>query len=61
MVRLEVWPAHLGEWHAQLRDAHTGERIGPERIANQRGAAIGFALKCLPPYIPVVDVSPPNC
>ena len=51
----------MGEWHAQLRDAHTGVPIGPERIANQRGAVIGVALKYLPPYIPVVDVSPPTC
>jgi len=61
MVRLEVWPTHLGDWHAQLRDAYSGQPIGPERIANQRGAVIGVALKCLFPHIPVVDVSPPNC
>jgi len=60
MVRLEVWPHHMGEWHGQLRDISSGDRIGPEWIANQRGAVIGVAFKCLPQHIPVMDVSPPN-
>ena len=62
MVRLEVWPANLNEWHAQLRDTASWQRIGYEWIAEQRGAVIGLATKWVPlTHLAVVDVAPPNC
>jgi hypothetical protein len=61
MVLLEVWPASLNEWHAQLRDTDTSRRFGEEWIADQRGAVIGLARKWLPlSHLRIVDVSPPN-
>jgi hypothetical protein len=61
MVQLEVWSPNHSEWHAQLRDTTTWQRIGYEWIAEQRGAVIGLARKWLPlSHLNVVDVASPN-
>lgn len=48
MVEAEIWCANLGEWHGQLCESDTGDRIGEEWIANQRGALIGLMAKWIP-------------
>lgn len=48
MVLAEIWSAHPNEWHGQLREASTGERIGQEWIAEQRGALIGVMSFWIP-------------
>jgi hypothetical protein len=48
MVQAEIWFTNLGEWHGQLRETDTGEPVGEEWIADQRGALIGLMANWIP-------------
>lgn len=44
----EIRFINLGDWRGQLRDSETGEKIGEEWQADQRGALIGKMRAWLP-------------
>lgn len=48
MIVAELWMNHMNDWRGQLRDSHTGELIGEEWQAHQRGALISLMLKWIP-------------
>jgi hypothetical protein len=48
MIVAEIHPTHLGDWRGQLRDTQTGQQIGEEWQAPQRGALISKMRKWIP-------------
>ena len=59
MVQAEVWCTHLGDWHGQLRESETGDPIGEEFLADQRGMLIGKISNWVPlTHLAFKDVAP---
>lgn len=48
MIIAEVRCANLSDWRGQLRDTETGQAVGEEFCAVQRGALIGLMAKWIP-------------
>lgn len=61
MVWAEIWCINLSEWHGQLRESDTGQRVGEEWTADQRGALIGIMSSWIPlTHLVFKDVSFPH-
>lgn len=48
MIVAEISCTHLNDWRGQLREDDTGEKVGEEFYAEQRGALIGMMQKWIP-------------
>lgn len=57
MIIAEIRAFDLGDWRGRLRDTETGEAIGTEWRAPQRGALISLIRKWVPvTHLTFVDV-----